>query len=219
MSNRIRPGLRTNTRACGRPCPRVPPAPPHSSPPVPVPLRGGGPAHHPGYRVLVADAEIPPYCPPYFLRVSPQKGHRTFHEGRPPRLPRPPLPRRARWQRLLPPRRAALVLALDGIDVGPRVIHGHRIGRPVMATPMGVAADERTPDCRSAAYPASPYAVRRTARSPSISGCAGTAGSRRTSRSASTPGEAEILHAQLCYALDDATASVITPVLQAARLS
>jgi hypothetical protein len=27
-----------------------------------------------------------------------------------------------------------------------------------------------------------------------------------------TPAEAEVLHAQLCYALDDATASVITPV-------
>jgi hypothetical protein len=40
-------------------------------------------------------------------------------------------------------RRRALVLALDGIDVGPMVIHGHRIGRPVarlVAEPMGVAA-------------------------------------------------------------------------------
>jgi hypothetical protein len=27
-----------------------------------------------------------------------------------------------------------------------------------------------------------------------------------------TPAEAEVLHAQLCYALDDATAAVITPV-------
>ncbi|MFF4280305.1 hypothetical protein ACFY0Z_16105 [Streptomyces kronopolitis] len=39
-------------------------------------------------------------------------------------------------------RRAALALALDGIDVGPWVIHGHLVGtpggqRPVMA---GVAA-------------------------------------------------------------------------------
>jgi hypothetical protein len=32
-------------------------------------------------------------------------------------------------------RRAALVLALEGIDVGPWVIHGHRIG-----TSVGVAA-------------------------------------------------------------------------------
>ncbi|WP_327344316.1 hypothetical protein [Streptomyces europaeiscabiei] len=40
-------------------------------------------------------------------------------------------------------RRRALVLALDGIDVGPRVIHGHRIGSPVAritTAPMGVAA-------------------------------------------------------------------------------
>lgn len=28
-------------------------------------------------------------------------------------------------------RRAALVLALEGIDVGPWVIHGHRVGTPV----------------------------------------------------------------------------------------
>lgn len=35
-------------------------------------------------------------------------------------------------------RRAALVLALDGIDIGPWVIHGHRIGTP--AVPLGVAA-------------------------------------------------------------------------------
>jgi hypothetical protein len=40
-------------------------------------------------------------------------------------------------------RRRALVLALDGIDVGPTVIHGHRIGRPIVrraAQPLGVAA-------------------------------------------------------------------------------
>jgi hypothetical protein len=35
-------------------------------------------------------------------------------------------------------RRAALVLALEGIDIGPWVIHGHRIGAP--AAPLGVAA-------------------------------------------------------------------------------
>ena len=33
-------------------------------------------------------------------------------------------------------RRTALALALDGIDVGPWVIHGHTVGAPV----MGVAA-------------------------------------------------------------------------------
>jgi hypothetical protein len=40
-------------------------------------------------------------------------------------------------------RRRALVLALDGIDVGPQVIHGHRVGEPVVrrvSAPMGVAA-------------------------------------------------------------------------------
>lgn len=33
-------------------------------------------------------------------------------------------------------RRTALALALDGVDVGPWVIHGHEVGTPV----MGVAA-------------------------------------------------------------------------------
>ncbi|CAM5376224.1 hypothetical protein SRIMHP_18375 [Streptomyces rimosus subsp. rimosus] len=28
-------------------------------------------------------------------------------------------------------RRTALVLALDGVDVGPRATHGHRVGKPV----------------------------------------------------------------------------------------
>lgn len=37
-------------------------------------------------------------------------------------------------------RRTALALALDGIDVRPRVIHGHRVGSPVAATSMEVAA-------------------------------------------------------------------------------
>ncbi|MEV5046422.1 hypothetical protein AB0N20_17715 [Streptomyces griseoincarnatus] len=35
-------------------------------------------------------------------------------------------------------RRTALVLALDGIDVGPWVIHGHRVGTPAVS--LGVAA-------------------------------------------------------------------------------
>ncbi|GAA3066291.1 hypothetical protein GCM10017562_35630 [Streptomyces roseofulvus] len=35
----------------------------------------------------------------------------------------------------------ALALALDGIDVGPWVIHGHRVGQPVAtAGPLGVVA-------------------------------------------------------------------------------
>lgn len=40
-------------------------------------------------------------------------------------------------------RRTALRLALDGIDVGPRIIHGHHVGTPVtVAAPVstGVAA-------------------------------------------------------------------------------
>ncbi|MFW6695127.1 hypothetical protein [Streptomyces sp. MAR4 CNX-425] len=31
-------------------------------------------------------------------------------------------------------RRLALAFALDGIDVGPSVIHGHRVGTPVTPT-------------------------------------------------------------------------------------
>ncbi|NBM18691.1 hypothetical protein [Streptomyces sp. GC420] len=36
-------------------------------------------------------------------------------------------------------RRRAPALALDGIDIGPGVIHGHRVGLPA-AAPLGVAA-------------------------------------------------------------------------------
>ncbi|WP_149828163.1 hypothetical protein [Streptomyces tailanensis] len=85
----------------------------------------------PGYRVLVAGAEIPA-LPPYLLR---------FRRRTAPPTPRPAPRIRpylvAHEQRM---RRRALVLALDGIDVGPWVIHGHRIGRPVAAPTMGVAA-------------------------------------------------------------------------------
>ncbi|OEU96344.1 hypothetical protein [Streptomyces oceani] len=38
------------------------------------------------------------------------------------------------WERQ--ERRTALELALDGVDTGPWVIHGHRVGSPV----VGVAA-------------------------------------------------------------------------------
>ncbi|MFG2181407.1 hypothetical protein ACGFLS_22125 [Streptomyces abikoensis] len=38
-------------------------------------------------------------------------------------------------------RRTALALALDGIDIGPWAIHGHRIGTPAVAlAPQAVAA-------------------------------------------------------------------------------
>ncbi len=85
----------------------------------------------PSYRLLVAGTEIP-VLPPYFLR---SRRRATPPARRPASRVRPYLV--AHEQRM---RRRALVLALDGIDVGPRVIHGHRIGQPVMATRMGVAA-------------------------------------------------------------------------------
>jgi hypothetical protein len=88
----------------------------------------------PGYRLLVADAEMP-VLPPYLLRL---RRRTTVPTLRPTSRIRPYLV--AHEQRM---RRRALVLALDGIDVGPRVIHGHRIGRPVTretSTPLGVAA-------------------------------------------------------------------------------
>jgi len=88
----------------------------------------------PGYRLLVAGAEIP-VLPPYLLR---SRRRATAPAHRPASRVRPYLV--AHEQRM---RRRALALALDGIDVGPMVIHGHRIGRPVarrVAEPMGVAA-------------------------------------------------------------------------------
>jgi hypothetical protein len=87
-----------------------------------------------GYRVLVAGAEIP-VLPPYLLRFRRRAAAPT---PRPAARIRPYLV--AHEQRM---RRRALVLALDGIDVGPRVIHGHRIGSPVSritTAPMRVAA-------------------------------------------------------------------------------
>lgn len=87
-----------------------------------------------GYRILVAGAEIP-VLPPYLLRRRRAGGSATATAARRPasRI-RPYLV--AHEQRM---RRRALVLALDGIDVGPRVIHGHRVGSPV-GVPVGVAA-------------------------------------------------------------------------------
>lgn len=85
----------------------------------------------PGYRILVADAEIP-LLPPYLLRYR--------RRATAPPYPLASLVRPyviAHEQRM---RRRALELALDGIDVGPRVIHGHRIGSPLPAHSLGVAA-------------------------------------------------------------------------------
>ncbi|WP_369036543.1 hypothetical protein [Streptomyces adonidis] len=86
----------------------------------------------PGYRILVAGAEIP-VLPPYLLRRRRSSKSATAAR-RPASRIRPYLV--AHEQRM---RRLALVLALDGIDVGPRVIHGHRVGSPV-GTSVGVAA-------------------------------------------------------------------------------
>jgi hypothetical protein len=88
----------------------------------------------PGHRLLIAGAEIP-VLPPYLLRRRRSSGSTTATAARRPasRI-RPYLV--AHEQRM---RRRALVLALDGIDVGPWVIHGHRVGSPV-GSPAAVAA-------------------------------------------------------------------------------
>jgi hypothetical protein len=88
----------------------------------------------PGYRLLVADAEIP-LLPPYLLKRRRSSNRAGNAHARPASRIRPYLVAHEQRQR-----RLALVLALDGIDVGPLVIHGHRIGRPVTAASMGVAA-------------------------------------------------------------------------------
>ncbi|WP_405646498.1 hypothetical protein [Streptomyces sp. NBC_00019] len=101
--------------------------------PVPAPAAGAV-RRPPGYRILVAGAEIP-VLPPYLLRRRRSSESATAMAARrPASRVRPYLV--AHEQRM---RRRALVLALDGIDVGPTVIHGHRIGSPV-GSPVGVAA-------------------------------------------------------------------------------
>jgi hypothetical protein len=102
---------------------------------IPVPVSTSGPdavRRPPGYRTLVAGAEIP-VLPPYLLRRR-RSSEPATAARRPASRVRPYLV--AHEQRM---RRRALELALDGIDVGPWVIHGHRIGSPV-GTPVGVAA-------------------------------------------------------------------------------
>ena len=128
MSNRIRPGLaRTLVRAAALVLACLLR--------VLVPLPAPGLVRRPpGYRLLVAGAEIPA-LPPYLLRSlrrSAAPAHRPASRVRPYLV--------AHEQRM---RRRALVLALDGIDVGPQVIHGHRIGEPVgcrVMASVGVAA-------------------------------------------------------------------------------
>ncbi|ATW49696.1 hypothetical protein [Streptomyces peucetius] len=86
----------------------------------------------PGYQVFGDDAEMP-MLPPHLLRRAHREEdvlHRSAHPARPYLV--------AHEQRS---RRRALALALDGIDVGPEVIHGHPIGQPATATAlMGAAA-------------------------------------------------------------------------------
>ncbi|WP_030667817.1 hypothetical protein [Streptomyces cellulosae] len=95
--------------------------------PAPVPdLVRRPPAH----RLLVAGAEIS-VLPPYLLR---SRRRTAAPARRPASRIRPYLV--AHEQRM---RRRALVLALDGIDVGPLVIHGHRIGQPVVRSTMALA--------------------------------------------------------------------------------
>ncbi|WP_416984332.1 hypothetical protein [Streptomyces sp. T028] len=96
--------------------------------PAPVPVSDAV-RRPPGFRILVAGAEIP-VLPPYLLRRRRSGGPAGAAAARPASRIRPYLV--AHEQRM---RRRALVLALDGIDIGPWVIHGHRVG-----TPVGVAA-------------------------------------------------------------------------------
>ena len=101
--------------------------------PVPAPVADAV-RRPPGYRILVAGAEIP-LLPPYLLRRRRSSRPATaIAARRPASRIRPYLV--AHEQRM---RRRALVLALDGIDVGPSVIHGHRVGSRV-GTPLAVAA-------------------------------------------------------------------------------
>ncbi|MCX5525517.1 hypothetical protein OG342_22130 [Streptomyces bobili] len=90
--------------------------------PVPAPLSDAV-RRPPGHRILVAGAEIP-VLPPYLLRRRRSSGSATATRRLASRV-RPYLV--AHEQRM---RRRALVLALDGIDIGPWVIHGHRVGSP-----------------------------------------------------------------------------------------
>lgn len=127
MSNRIRPGL---ARTLAHAAVLVLACLLRALVPVPAPVPDVV-RRPPGYRILVADAEIP-VLPPYLLRSRVRATEPSY-----------PLASRVRpyliahEQRM---RRRALVLALDGIDVGPWVIHGHHIGNPVAAHSLGVAA-------------------------------------------------------------------------------
>lgn len=129
MSNRIRPGL---ARTLVHLALLVLAYTVRALVPAPAPAVSDAVRRPPGFRIFCADAEIP-VCPSYLFRQD-RRAH-PVAEPEPPSRIRPYLV--AHEQRS---RRTALALALDGIDVGPQVIHGHRIGSPVAATSMGVAA-------------------------------------------------------------------------------
>ncbi|WP_433451572.1 hypothetical protein ACQPXS_25480 [Streptomyces sp. CA-142005] len=93
-----------------------------------------------GLRLFVHRAAAPTLSGALLVRVKSRTAKRTqlatpLHDTGP--LVRPYLLAHERQQQQTE-RRAALVLALEGIDVGPWVIHGHRIGSPAVS--LGVAA-------------------------------------------------------------------------------
>ncbi len=133
MSNRIRPGL---ARTLVRLAVLVLACLVRALLPVPVSAPVSDAVRRsPGQRDVVNDAENPvppPYSPKWRRPI--RRATAAAPQWQAPRVRPYLIPHEQRS------RREALGLALDGIDVGPRVIHGHRIGRPVTVAPMGVAA-------------------------------------------------------------------------------
>ncbi|MFD0072966.1 hypothetical protein ACFVIY_11055 [Streptomyces sp. NPDC127166] len=127
MPHRIRPGLvRTLVHLAVLVLPRLV----RALVPVAGPVSGRPPV--PRVPRTTADTAVPP---PDVRRLGGRR-YATAHEPAPTTRVRPYLV--VHEQRS---RRRALALALDGIDVGPWVIHGHRVGQPaVIAGPLGVAA-------------------------------------------------------------------------------
>ncbi|MEV7016656.1 hypothetical protein [Streptomyces sp. NPDC093991] len=116
--------------ATGRRRRRGRPRPAHSAPRTPS-----------GLRLFVHRAAVPALAEVLTQRAKSRSGRRSddsvpLDDTGP--LVRPYLLAHERRQRQAE-RRAALVLALDGIDIGPWVIHGHRIGTPAVSS-LGVAA-------------------------------------------------------------------------------
>ncbi|MFE1749136.1 hypothetical protein [Streptomyces anandii] len=93
-----------------------------------------------GLRLFVHRAAVPALSEALLVKAKPRTAKRTepaipLHDTGP--LVRPYLLAHEREQQQTE-RRAALVLALEGIDIGPWIIHGHRIGTPAVS--LGVAA-------------------------------------------------------------------------------